>query len=139
MIIRQVKIGFDGSPDCRGAVAAAQAFVTAVHKKDGTSLKNWMGYSETQLSESREVSYCAASDGDPFNCKVSVFHPDTLKSILEAVNLPVFDVDINTDLLHINGTLCVICPTAMHPGCSDDYLDSIKEKRCCWCRQVVGG
>ena len=75
------------SADYRGAVAAAQAFVTAVRKKDGASLKNWMEHSGTQLSEFPEVSYCAASDGVPFNCKGSVCHPDTLKSILEAVNV----------------------------------------------------
>ena len=39
------------SADYRGAVAAAQAFVTAARKNDGTSLKNWMEQSETQLSE----------------------------------------------------------------------------------------
>ena len=103
------------SADYRGAVAGAQAFVTSVRKKDGTSLKNWMEHSGTQLSEFPEVLYCAASDGVPFNCKGSVFHPDTLKLILEVVNVPVFDVDINTDLLHINGPLCGFYPVALHP------------------------
>ena len=102
--------------DDGGADAAAQAFVTVVRKKDGTSLKHWMEHSVTQLSEFPEVSYCGALDGVPCNCKGSVFHPDTLRSVLEAVNVPVFDVDINTDLLHINGPLCGIYSTALHPG-----------------------
>ena len=42
--------------------------------------------------------------------------------------MPLFDVDINTDLLHINGPLCGIHPTAMNPGSSDDQLDSVKGK-----------
>ena len=66
------------SADYHGSVAAGQAFVTAVHENDGTSLKNWMEQSETQFSESLEVLHCTASDGVPFNCKGSVFHPDTL-------------------------------------------------------------
>ena len=49
-------------------------------------------------------------------------------SILEAVNMPVFDVDINTDLLHINGPLCGFYPMALHPGSSDDQLDLVKGK-----------
>ena len=63
------------SADYRGAVAAAQAFVTAARKNDGTSLKNWMEQSETQLSEFLEVLYCTASDGVPFTCKVSDRQP----------------------------------------------------------------
>ena len=114
------------SADYRGAVVAAQAFVTAVSKNDGTSLKNWMERSETQLSDFLEVSYCTALDRVPFDCKGSVSHPDTLRSILDAVNVPVFDVDINTDLLHINGHLCGIYPTTMHPGSSVDQLNSVK-------------
>ena len=55
------------SVDYHGAVAAAQAFVTAVRKKDGISLKNRMEHSRTQLSEFLEVSYCAALHGVPFN------------------------------------------------------------------------
>ena len=94
------------SADYRGAVAAAQAFVTAVRKKDRTSLKNCMEHSGMQLSELPEVLSCAASDRVPFNFKGYVFHPDTLNPILQAVNVPVFDVDISTDLLHINGPLC---------------------------------
>ena len=43
------------SADYRGAVAAAQAFVTAPCKEDGTSLKNWMEHSGTHLSEFLEV------------------------------------------------------------------------------------
>ena len=112
----------------RGAVAAAHAFVTAVRKKDGTSLKNWMEHSGTQLSEFPEVSYCIASDGVPFNCKGSVFHPDTLKSISNAANVPVFDVDIDTDLLHVNGPLCGFYLMALHPGFSDNQLDVVKGK-----------
>ena len=118
----------DSISDYRGAVAAAHAFVTAVRKKDGTSLKNWMEHSGTQLSEFPEVWYCTASDGVPFNCKGSVFHPDTLKSILEAVNVPVFDVDINTDLLHDKGPLRGFYLMALHPGFSDDRLDVVKGK-----------
>ena len=48
------------SADYRGAVAAAQAFVTAARKKDGASLKNWMGQSGAQFSDFPEVLYCAA-------------------------------------------------------------------------------
>ena len=67
------------SPDGRGAVAAAQALATAVRKNDGTSLKNGMGQSETQLSEFPEVSYCTAWGGVPFKCKGSAFYPDTVR------------------------------------------------------------
>ena len=111
----------DSPSDYRGAVAAAHAFAFA-------SLKNWMGHPGAQLSEFPEVSYCAASDGVPFNCKASVFHPDTLESILEGVNVPVFDVDINTDPLHINGPLCRFYPMALHQGSSDNQLDLVKGK-----------
>ena len=44
------------------------------------------------------------------------------------LNVPVFDVDIDTDLLHINGPLCGIYPTAVHPGSSDDQLKSVTGK-----------
>ena len=115
-VVDYIEITMMDSPlDYRGAVAAAHTFATAVRNKDGTSLKNWMGLSGTQLFEFPEVSYCIASDGVPFDCKGSVFHPDTLKSILNAVIVPVFDVDINTDLLHINGPLCGLYPKALHP------------------------
>ena len=40
----------------RGAVAAAQAFVTALRKKDSTSLKNCMEHSGAQVPEFPEVS-----------------------------------------------------------------------------------
>ena len=58
--------------------------------------------------------------------------------------MPVFDVDINTDLLHINGPLCGIYPTAMHPGSIDDELNSVKGKHvvaCAvrWCEVWFGG
>ena len=59
---------YSQSADYRGAVAAAQAFVTAARKKDGASPKNRMEQPETHLSEFPEVSYCAASDGVPVNC-----------------------------------------------------------------------
>ena len=114
--------------DYRTAVAAAQTFVTAARRKDGLLLDNWKRQSETQLSEFPEVSYCTASDGVPFNCKGSVFHPDTLRSILDAVNVPVFDVDINTDLLHINGPLCGIFPAALHPGSTEEQMNTVKGK-----------
>ena len=60
------------------------------------------------------------------NCKGSVFHPDTLRSILDAVKVPVFDVDINADLLHINGPLCGIFPSRRPVG--TDFDPSILEK-----------
>ena len=114
--------------DYRAAVVAAQTYINAVRKSDGAALKNWMEQSETQLSDFPEVSYNLASDGVPFNGKGSVFHPETLRSILESVNVPVFDVEINTDLVHVNGPLCGIFPTALHPGSSKEQLDGVKGK-----------
>ena len=114
--------------DYSAAAAAAQTYITAVRKSDGAALKNWMEQSETQLSDFPEVSHNMASDGVPFNGKGSVFHPETLRSILESVNVPVFDVEINTDLLHVNGPLCGIFPTALHPGSSKEQLHGVKGK-----------
>ena len=114
--------------DGSAAVAAAQTFITAVRNSDGAALKNWMEQSEMQLSDFPEVSYKMASDGVPFNANGSVFHPATLRSILESVKVPVFDVDVNTDLVHVNGPLCGIFPTALHPGSSKEQLDGVKGK-----------
>ena len=62
-VVDYIEITMMDSPsDFRGPVAAAHAFVTAVRKKDGLSLKNWLEYSGTQLSEFPEVLYCIASD-----------------------------------------------------------------------------
>ena len=99
--------------------------MATIRKRDSWHLRNWFDHFQTTLNECAQFSFNTGSDGFLFDSKGMIFHPETLYAIIKAVDLSRFDIDINMDLLHVNGPLNEIFPDAWHPGSNNEQMNCI--------------
>lgn len=116
----------------QAAVQRKLAYLQTIYQKDATKLKQFTENNEEALEDFPEVHYRKTSDGRVYDDCSNMFSEDTMHRVLSFLELPKYDVETHTDLLHVVGPSVGIFPRVYTPA--DNLLSRPEELRgqVCW-------